>query len=430
MDCPAARLEIPALILGELDGAPRADLADHLRICPACAEAERDIRLLLDSLRDATDAEPAPAVWAGIQYAIQPDSAASPVPPTPAPRSRPLRRAAAAAAAFLIIGGLLLLSPPPGVRPAPVAAVTPSAGASVTLDDARIGGPETLVSAGQALRVEGTAGAVLVTPAGDRIVAGSGAAIRFPSPREINLSRGTLLIDTEATPPLLIATPTARIVPVGTRYLVAHEIGTELLVEAGAVRVSTSDGAIDVQAGRAARATAGAAPVAIDAENLAARIRRHADAAAPSGLRLEARLEPPPGGTGPPASRRLVVRLHKDAAVGPPEARIATIAGGLAYLTCTVEGGGPPGAPPPIIPLDPARLVERGEIRGGVARIGANTPYTIEGEVAWSDLLPPAPPSARLVIAWVGRRPPHDPRAWAGELSAEPISIPGATEGK
>ncbi len=426
MDCSSARPEIPALVQGELADNAQREIEDHLRACPACSAEERAVRDLLDALRDAADAAPSPAVWEAIRRGTGAPADA------PRPEARPPRplffRSAAAAATVLVFGAFFLFRPPPGSRPVPVAAVTASAGADVTIDDAPVARPDTLAAAGQALRVRGAGGAVLVTPSNDRLVAGPGTEMRFTSPRDLVLARGALLIESGTSPPLVVTTPAARVLPLGTRYLVTHDTKTRVFVEEGIVRLSGSGKDLDVPAGSAARTEAGSPPAPDVVKDIADLLRRHADAAAPSGLRLEARLAPP-NAVGIASTRwRLTVRLLKDPGTGPPEARVSTIGGGLSYLTGAGEDKGSPGAPAPVIPLDPAgQWVERGEIRQGMARITPAVPYEIAGEVDLAGLLPRAGSPARLVVTWVGRRPPGDPRAWAGALASDPISVPGGT---
>lgn len=433
MDCPSARGEIPALIQGELAEDAHRTLEDHLRACPGCAAEERDLRAVLQALRDASESlpGPSPAVWEAIaREAAAPG--APPPPAVPAPsrppfRLRVLRDVAAIAAVFLAAAALLVLRPPPGARPAPVASVTPAAGAIVTVDGKALDRADTLIEAGPSLRVEGAAGAVLVTPASARLVAAPGTELRFASPRELSLARGALLVE-EGDPPLLaVSTPAARIVPLGTRFLVVHDGTTTVTVDEGVVRVTAGAVSVDVAAGHAASAGPGGPPAPpVAAPDAAARLQRHQDAAAPAGLRLVARLEPP--APAAPAGRvRLSIRIEKVPGVGLPETQVSTIAGGLAYLTCAGESAAAPG---PVIPIEAPRLTERGDIRQGVARIAAATPLEIAGEMDLGALLPKGGGAARVVVTWVGRRPPNEPRAWAGELVSGPISVPGAAGGR
>ncbi len=424
MDCQTARLEIPALLQEELDDTVLRSLEDHLRGCPACADEARIHRELLDALRDAATG-PDPAVWASIDRAIRSEAPPSRAVPPP-PRTLSLRRIAAAAA-ILIVGGLFLFRPAPGARPSPVAAITVSAGATAAFDGSPVDRPDTILETDRTIRVAGSAGAVLVTPFHERLVVGTGTEMRFTGPRDLSLVRGTLSIESGGAPHLTVTTPAARIVPLGTRYLVVHETETRVYIDEGSVRIASGGREIDVPSGGSARATAGSPPERRDARDVADRLQRHADAAVPSGLRLEARLEPPAGNDAGSPRRRLTVRLLKDPETGLPAVRVSTIAGGLSYLTltCARDGVDPPDAPAPVIPLDPARLVERGEIRQGVARITPDAPYAVSGEVDLSGILPSDGTSGRLVITWVGRRPPADPGAWAGELASAPISIPG-----
>jgi hypothetical protein len=275
--------------------------------------------------------------------------------------------------------------------------------------------------------VEGSAGAVLATPSSARLVAAPGTELRFVSPREVVLARGALLVEESGPPGLVLATPAARVVPLGTRFLAVHDGTTTVTVDEGTVRVTAGTGSVEVTAGQSTTAIPGTPPAPpAAAPDAAARLQRHQDASAPAGLRLSARIDP--AAPAAPAGRvRLALRIEKIPGVGLPETRISTVGSGLAYLTCAA---GDAAAPGPVIAIEAARVGERGEIRQGVARLTASTPLEISGEADLAPLLPRGGGAARLVITWVGRRPPGEPRAWAGVLVSSPISVPGAPDGR
>jgi ferric-dicitrate binding protein FerR (iron transport regulator) len=438
MDCPSARSEIPALVQGELDDDARRAVEEHLLACPACANEARDLRALLQALRDASETlpGPSPAVWAAVERETATEAAptSQPLPVisrTPFP-FRALRHVAATAAVFLIAAAVLVLWPPPGARLTPVAAVTPCAGSGTAIAGVpvREEASDTLLLAGQPLAIRGPSGALLVTPSSARLTASAGTELRFTTPYELTLHHGEVLVEEGAPPGLAVVTPTVRVTPVGTRFLVAHDGSTSILVEEGTVRVSCGGRDIEVKAGHASSASSGAAPAPpVPAPDAADRLRLLQETALTHGLRLTARLDPPEAGSGPMTRRHLTARLEKIPGVGLPEVRVSTLAGGHAYLTCTIDGAGPAAAPGPVIPLDPARMTERGDVRRGVARITAASPYEIAGEVDVAGLLPPGGP-AQVVISWVGRRPAEEPRAWAGQVASPPISIPGIADGR
>lgn len=114
--------QIPFWAGGDLAPEASAAVEAHLRSCPACREAARELQEALRLLREDPGAEPSPSDLAGLRDAVMAQVRAEPRPG----RLRRLRAPFLAAAGLLLaLGGLRLALHP---RPAPlprVAALPP-----------------------------------------------------------------------------------------------------------------------------------------------------------------------------------------------------------------------------------------------------------------------------------------------------------------
>jgi ferric-dicitrate binding protein FerR (iron transport regulator) len=195
-------------------------------------------------------------VRAGTPETARPDpppATADGRPPAPPPD---IAETAAALASIENVEGVVWLESPPGERSA-----------------ARAGAP---VLAGSGISTEGRKGRATVVFT-DRTCVKLGGETRIARIEEappaatgagkrIHLAAGTLVVDAARQPkdrPLVVATPHAKAIVMGTRFTIAADAAqTQLQVESGEVRLGNAHGAVPVRAGQASSATATAAPAA------------------------------------------------------------------------------------------------------------------------------------------------------------------------
>jgi hypothetical protein len=440
MDCGQSREAIPELAAGGAGDEARAALLEHLKLCPACAREEADVRGLLDSLRDLPAEDPSPAVWAAIERGVKEDVGTRSVPAA-ARFTRILRYihwpTAAAAAITLCVGATLLYvssSRTSLVRPLPtppvgVSHLSPAPGARLAFvgncDRPIVERPYYYLPSRKRshFRVEG-GGVRIWHMSGTSIYVDRDAEIVVEDPY-IELIGGAVVVDDSEQPSakrITVGTPVGHVTPVGTRFFVSHNGGTTVGVEEGKVRLETGAGAIDVPTGFVGRAEGRASvPSAVRDVASILEIQRIRESAAPSGLRLAVTLAPPAQATG---NIRFTARVEKVPGVGPAAMDVASVAGGGAYLTCVADDAAG-------VVLDPRRLAERsgGGAARGLAHVAADAPYIIEGELTpeESGL---ARGAARLMMTYVARRPDGHPSAWSGQLASPLISIPQPAEAR
>lgn len=329
--CQAFRDRLWAVLDATEEPAAASTLVEHLRTCPACrtvfSEAVRVERLMFTAAVVSEAAVSAPTV-----ERTRPSSTSIKRRVTTAVVRRTTKRirrrpvlsfapwlAGAAALVLLFVGIALTVGPRAAATPWAVveeaSALTGSDGRALVRDAPLVAGVRLVAGGASALRLRD--GTRLWLEAGTRLSLDEGGSLRGGGQAGIRAQLESGAVGVAAKPqdphaPLVVSTPLAEVVVVGTAFRVAHAAsGSEVSVTSGTIELRSAQGVRRIAAGGVARIDAVPEAPLLVASFSAVSVARAAPIDGPlanwpgNWLGKGALLASPPGGAERPFLRQL-----------------------------------------------------------------------------------------------------------------------------